>query len=289
MSDWVSGSSRMKWLAGVTMATWLVGVSLALVAPYGGTTTGAAAAVLTVCAFSISAPLTVWAAWKLRGAGWLRTVWVLVAAGLMVDVAGATLVILGRLLSGSLASPFVGALAPTWFGYPFIIAGATYAALSMRDIPHFALAFRRAAVLPVVLYALLLFAMIGPGPAMPFSIGPRDPSAILRLTIDLFLVFSPGVYCVAASLQLPEAHRARTWLWFSIGALMWAMADVVIPLVDTRFGPVYPLMLWALGLHLIAMAASLTVDFHRASGGEPAAEKKSLEIPTAGDAAAAPQ
>lgn len=284
MSDWVSGSPRMKWIAGASMATWFAGVSLALFAPEGSTTAGAAAAVITICAFAISGSIVIWSAARLQGAGWLQRVWALIALGLAVGTAGVALTIVSQLMAGSKASPFAGALSITAYGYPPIILGAWYAAYSMRAIPDRRGALLRAGVLPVALYLLLLGAMLGPGPAMPFSIGPRDYSAIARLTVDLFLVFLPAVYCIAASLQLPHAHRARTWLWLAIGALMWSMADVVIPLVDTRYGPVYPLMLWALGLHLTAMGASLTVDFHQAAEHPGADPSQALALSDAGAA-----
>jgi hypothetical protein len=46
---------------------------------------------------------------------------------------------------------------------------------------------------------------------------------------------------------------------------MWAMSDVVYPLVDMSYGQVYPILLWALGVHLMAMGASLTLDFEQAA------------------------
>jgi hypothetical protein len=265
MSDWVDGSSRMKWLAGVSMATWLAGVILALLAAEGRDPLSSSAAILIICAFSISGPVVVFSAWRLPAGGWLRTVWSLIALGLTIKITLLVTSMLRNMFDPLSTGPFQGGMDATVWGYVPIVAAVMIAVWRLHDIPEQRIAVVRAISMPVILYLAFLAALVAPGPAMPFEIGPRDVTGIVRLTVDMLLVFMPAVYCVAATIQSDEGHRARSWMWLAIGALMWAMADVVYPLVDLSYGQVYPILLWALGVHLIAMGASLTLDFEQAA------------------------
>jgi hypothetical protein len=260
MNDWTPGSKRMIWSAVAALGAWLAGVLLGLMAVQVHASASSASATLLVCSLLISGPVLVWSALQLPR-GPYRWTWGLIALGLVIDVFSLSASVVHNMLDPLSAGPFVGGVGTTLLGYLPICVGVGLAVNSLWAIPNRRSAWLQATAISVGLLVAMAAALIAPGPAMPFSIGPRDVPGLVRMAIDVLLIFLPAAYCTIATLRLPHGHRARMWLWLAVGALLWTMSDVSAPLVDLGHGQVYPMMLWILGVHLMTMGASLAVDF----------------------------
>ena len=260
MSDWAEGSARMKWLAAAGMATWLASGAFSLVASDTAVKPAFASAVLFVSALLIAGLVVAWSAMQSHRSAVHSAAWLLLGVGLLAQIVVFTATIVAAMAVDRSASPFGAALEPSVWGYPPVVGAMFMLAWSLRGVPKPGQALWRSLSLSLVIWSALLAALIAPGPSMPFSIGPRDTTAMIRLTVDMLFVFWPATYSVAATLQGPGGHRARSWMWVAIGALAWAMSDVGLPLVDLHHAQAYPLLLWALGVQIMAMGASLAVD-----------------------------
>ncbi len=265
MNDWVPASRRTLRYIGVASLLWVVGVTTGLVSQRINDVNDIVSDVTLLVMVIVSVAVAGWSAMQCQSGSLLRRGWLLTTLGLGVAFASVAYMVVRTWVSPQYlfngAAPGVTAgFAIGGFGYA--VGGFSVGRKGGRRAPFF-----QAMVLAAAVYAVMMGALLAPGPTMPFSVGPRDVAAAWRLAIDCGLLLFPAAYATLAQLRLPNGHRARGWMWASAGALVLAMGDVGAPLADLGDQQFYPVMLWCLGVILIAASASLTADFERAERG----------------------
>lgn len=261
MSDWVPISGRTKLYVWSVSALWL----MALVAGFLSRKPDDAYYVFTHATLLVllleSWGITLWSGLHCRNPR-LRVGWLLVAAGQITSL-GTSMVMVAA--SYTSAIPKYDSAAPMiTVAFLLVGAGLTVGASSIDGAGERKTPLLQAAGLAALMFLVMLGALIGPSPTMPFSVGPRDVTAIMRLAIDCGFVFMVTTYATLMQLRREGGHRARAWMWAAASALVAAMGDVAAPIVDLGHGQIYPELLWCFGDVLLAIAAALTADFELA-------------------------
>lgn len=263
MSDWVPASRRTRLY--VLMASVLFGAGMAAgflsrtpddafyVASHG----------LLFALLLLSWGVTLWSGLRCRNPR-LRAGWLLVAAGQILSLGTSFFMVAASYVS---AHPKYDSAAPLLtIAFLTVGVGLAVGASSIDGVGERRVPFLQAVGLSLFMFVVMLGALIGPGPSMPFAIGPRDVPAIMRLALDCGFIFFVGAYATLLQLRLPDGHRARSWMWAAASALVAAMGDVSAPLADPGHGQIYAELMWCLGDVLLAVAASLAADFELARG-----------------------
>jgi hypothetical protein len=277
MSDWVPASRRTRIYVKLASVFWSVGLVAGFLSKrpddaYYGVAYGLLFALLIG-----SWVITLWSALHCRDRR-LRTGWLLVAAGQILSLSTSLYMVALSVMS---AHPKYDSAAPLLtIAFLMVGGGIAVGASSVGGTGERRVPMLQAAGLSLLMLVVMLGALIGPGPSMPFAVGPRDITGIMRLVIDCGFIFGVGVYAMLMQLRLPQGHRARSWMWVAASALVAAMGDVAAPLVDMGHGQVYPGLLWCLGDVLLAVAASLAADFELA---ERLAEPSELGVEDAAE------
>lgn len=259
MTDWVAISRRTVVYVMIAGILWLGGAWAGIVSAKTNDPYDLLCDVLLFSMFALSIAMIAYSATKCPSHSALRLGWFIVAIAFTVAF-GAT----GHAVLGNLHTPqinFNGDSFGITLGLAIAGCGLWVGASSVSPDQRNVKPLLQALGLCSFLFVVMAAALLAPGPSMPFSIGPRDGTGMGRLLIDFALLLLPTAYATLAQLRLPNAHRARAWMWASAGALMMVMADVVNPLVDQSHGQIYPIMLWCLGIIQLTVAALLTADF----------------------------
>jgi hypothetical protein len=259
VNDWAKVSrrtSRYLMLAGVLYAIGCMGA----VTPSDQLTVYeyvSDASLLLLVAISIG--LTLWAAWRATSIPRLR-------AGLAVLGVGETIGLIGGARMTfrewiAFSRSFTGA--SLWFTAAAIVIGAGLwiAASSVPPAEKEWRSWAAGLTFAGFTYVMMVVSFLAPGPSMPFSIGPRDGGALMRLAVDSFFVLTPAVVACARQLFGKSAHRVRVWVAAAGGGLLFCMGDAANPLVDLGHGQIYPTLTWVFGIILFGIAASLVADF----------------------------
>jgi hypothetical protein len=263
--DWVKPSRRTSAFVGVAMTLFAVGAM-------SGLLSGDVVSVFDyVCdaglfsALMLSLGVTLWSAFQCDEASLLRRGWITVSVGYLV--------ILAVGVSMALGSPrpptFVFNGASPMFTVAMVVIGCGLwmCALSVGGGRSHRRELFEAASLASIVFLLMLFALMAPGPSMPFSIGPRDGGGVIRLLLDTYLLLLPMMYATVTQLSSARPYRVQAWVAASGGALMICMGDVANPLVDLGHGQIYSVVLWCLGFILLTAGACLIADSERAEKG----------------------
>lgn len=274
MNDWVPASRRTKvyvWTVGVL---WAVAAVSGLSSQKTNDPLSSLSYALLFVMLVISWGITLWSALHCRNTR-LRLGWLLVATGQILSLSTSLFMVVvaylqpHQLYNG--AAPLL-TVAFLMVGLGLAVGVTSIGGNGERRAPFF-----QATVLSVFMFLVMTGALLAPGPTMPLAIGPRDLVAVFRLAIDCGVTFFAGAYATLLQLRLPDGHRARSWMWAAVSALVAAMGDVGAPLVDLGHGQIYPGLFWCLGDILLAVAASLAADFELA---EPAPGSEG-SLPTA--------
>jgi hypothetical protein len=261
MSDWVPVSGRTKLYVWIASALWSVGLVAGFLSRKPDDAFYVIGHALLFVLLIGSWGITLWSGLRCRNPR-LRIGWLLVAAGQILSLSTSFVMVAASYLS---AIPKFDSAAPLLtVAFLTVGVGLTVAATSIDGVGGRWAPFLQAAGLSVFMFAVMLAALLGPGPTMPFAIGPRDVTAIMRLALDCGFIFGVGVYATLLQLRQEDGHRARSWMWAAASALVAAMGDVTAPLVDLGHGQIYPELLWCLGDVLLAVAACLAADFELA-------------------------
>jgi uncharacterized membrane protein YhaH (DUF805 family) len=258
MNDWVPASGRTKAYV-VFVSALLMGAGVT-----GHLSTRVNDTLYLVChvllfiLLVVSFGVTLWSARQCHNPR-LRLGWTLVAAGQITSMTTSLFMIV---MSSLPSHPsFDGAAPMLTVAFLMVAGGLAVAATSVGGQGERRKPFLYAAALAIFMFLVMLGALLGPGPTMPFSVGPRDYVAVMRLAIDIGLILMVCTYATLLQLRLRDGHKARSWMWAAASALVAAMGDVGSPLVDLGLGQIYPELLWCLGDVLLAVAASLAADF----------------------------
>ena len=265
MSDWVPASKRTRSVVTASIILWIVGAVSGLAASDSTQPLSRAAYMISVTVLFLAAIICIVSARLIGPADrGRRTIWTLMGAGIGVEaIATAALVLSGRGLPGVVAGTTVNALTLMVGNVP-VALGVFMAAASMWAAPNRRTVLMMSVSTALVVGGILSFAMVAPGPSMPFTVTAKDIACLVALAVDVLVFLLPSLYCTFASLALPHPQRARAWTWVSAGALMGCMADVVYPLVSRNHGDVYPTLLWCLGMLIVAGGASIAADIEQA-------------------------
>jgi hypothetical protein len=268
MTDWVRVSWRTLGYAVVAIALWAVGTIAGLASTAVADTFDNICNVALLGMFGLSIAMLAWSALQCPPRSLLRRGWLIVAIGFTTGFATVAVMLAS---AGPGEYTFTGASLGITVALVLGGLGLCVAAASTLGAPRRGWSLAGAAVLSTFVFIVMATALLAPGPAMPFSVGARDPQAIRRLLVDAWLMLFPVAFATLAQLRLPQAHRARAWMWASVGALLMCMGDVASPLVDLGHGQIYPTMMWCMGIILLTVSASLMADFERAERGLDAA------------------
>jgi hypothetical protein len=262
MSDWVPASRRTRIYVVLASVFWSAGLVAGFLSKRPDDTFYSIAYGLLFALLIGSWVITLWSGFQCRNRR-LRIGWLTVAAGQILSLSTSLYMVAASVVA---AHPKYDGAAPLLTVAFFMVGGGVaIGATSVGGAGERRAPILQATAISVLMFAVMLGAMIGPGPNMPMAIGPRDITGIARLVIDCVFIFGVCVYATLMQLRLPDGHRARSWMWAAASALVAAMGDVAAPLVDMGHGQVYPGLMWCLGDVLLAIAASLAADFEIAA------------------------
>ena len=261
MKDWVPASRRTQIYVWVAGALWTVAMATGLMSVKPNDTLDIVCHALLFVMLVMSWGITLWAALHCRNPR-LRLGWLLIAFGQILSLSTSLFMTVMAFLQPS--QPYDGAAPLLSVAFLMVGVGLAVGVTSIGGAGERLGPFLQSAALSIFMFGIMTAALLAPGPTMPFAIGPRDISAVMRLVIDCGVTFFAGTYATLLQLRLSDGHRARSWMWAAASALVAAMGDVGAPLVDLGHGQIYPALLWCLGDLLLAVAAALAADFELA-------------------------